>query len=124
MSGIEILDGNGAVLEGTNTTDPDNTFNLSDVNVKNGSITRIEMQGGDDAVTGAGRDHLIYDLGSGNDVFQGTRNAKDTVIGGMATTSSTPETEQTSSSWLAAMLTLSKPAPATTGSRHRAPRRR
>ena len=82
VSGIEFLDGNGAVLKGTNSTNPDNTFNLADVNVKNGSITRIEMQGGDDTVTGAGRDHLIYDLGSGNDVFQGTGNAKDTVVGG------------------------------------------
>ena len=82
VSGIEILDGNGAYSEGTNTTIPDNTFNLADVDVKNGSITRIEMQGGDDVVIGAGRDHLIYDLGSGNDLFEGTGNAKDTVIGG------------------------------------------
>ncbi|WP_349363819.1 MAG: DUF5801 repeats-in-toxin domain-containing protein [Roseitalea porphyridii] len=76
---IEFFDGNGAELRGTNNTDPDNVFDFSNINVRNGTVTRIDMQGGDDTVFGAYADDLIYELGAGEDNFTGTGNSDDTV---------------------------------------------
>ncbi len=85
---VEQLDLGGAALQGT---DGDNTFDLSFLNVINGSIDRsgdavhVKTLGGDDTVLGAQQDNLSYDLGAGNDSFTGVtdRSVSDTVDGGM-----------------------------------------
>lgn len=80
--GFEFFDGNGGVLRGTNSTDADNTFDFSSINVSNNTLAGVEMQGGNDTVIGAKMDSLTYDLGAGEDSFTGTNNVNDEVLGG------------------------------------------
>lgn len=75
--GIEQISGRGGNLTGD---DQANYFDLSAVVLRTSSVS---MLGGNDTVIASSHGNKrSYDLGEGNDSFQGTGSVKDTVLGG------------------------------------------